>query len=75
MSKKERVSGSGSLKDRLNPDLWNQLQSKKTEWKQAEKEQQEKERQRLVRERKEREANKSFEELLEESDIDWKKYK
>ncbi|GGF08757.1 sulfurtransferase [Halobacillus andaensis] len=65
----------GSLSEQLNGDLLKQLQDKKSTLKQQEKEREEKERQKKVKEREEREANKSFEELLNESELDWKKFK
>ncbi|SEA58805.1 Protein of unknown function [Thalassobacillus cyri] len=74
MSKK-RSTEKGVLSERLNGDIVSQLQSKKTKLKQKEKKEQEKERKRKIEERKKREANKSFEELLEESEMDWKKFK
>ncbi|MFG6148618.1 YqkE family protein [Halobacillus sp. B23F22_1] len=65
----------GSLANQLNEDLLKQLQEKKSTLKQQEKEREEIERQKKAKERKKREANKSFEELLNESELDWKKYK
>ncbi|MFG6118537.1 YqkE family protein [Thalassobacillus sp. B23F22_16] len=74
MSKK-RINEQGSLSDRLNADIVTQLKSKKTQLKQKEEQDKERERQRKIEERKKKEANKSFEELLEESEMDWKKFK
>ncbi|WP_077621657.1 YqkE family protein [Sediminibacillus massiliensis] len=75
--KKDRKTkdGNNTLKERLNQSLVEQLRSKKNEWKVAEEKEKETERLRKIEERKQREANKSFEELLKESDMDWKKYK
>lgn len=73
MSKKKQESG--SLGDHLNADVLSKLQSKKTELKQQSVKREEEEKQRRIEERKRREANKSFEELLNESDMDWKSFK
>ncbi|WP_281975706.1 YqkE family protein [Halobacillus litoralis] len=73
MSKKKQESG--SLGDQLNADVLSKLKSKKTELKQQADEREEQEKQRRIEERKRREANKSFEELLEESELDWKSFK
>ena len=63
------------LGDLLNDDVLGKLRQKKGEWEEAEKKRQE-EAERLKREeRKCREKNKSFEELLNESDLNWKKFK
>ncbi|SDI96931.1 DUF3886 domain-containing protein [Salimicrobium halophilum] len=64
-----------SLKDQMDEDLVKQLQNKKKQWKQQELEAEERERKRRLEEKRKSEANKSFEELLEESEMDWKKYK
>lgn len=74
MSKKKKQE-QGSLGDYLNDDVLSKLRSKKTELKRQEEEHQEEERQRRIEEKKRKEANKSFEELLNESDLDWKPYK
>ena len=63
------------LGDLLNDDVLGKLRQKKGEWEEAEKKRLE-EAERLKREeRKRREKNKSFEELLNESDLNWKKFK
>ncbi|MCP3032642.1 YqkE family protein [Halobacillus sp. A1] len=59
----------------LNDDMLNKLRSKKEELKKHEDERLENERQQRIQQRKEREANKSFEELLEESELDWENFK
>ncbi|SDL64259.1 YqkE family protein [Sediminibacillus halophilus] len=64
-----------SLKDRLNPDLVQQLSSKKKQLKSEEKARQEQEKQRKIKERQRKEANKSFEELLNDSELDWHQFK
>ncbi|UOQ42636.1 YqkE family protein [Halobacillus salinarum] len=65
----------GNLKDQLNKDVLEQLQSKKSQLKAHQEELAEKERKRRLEEKRQREANKSFEELLNESDLDWKSFK
>lgn len=73
MSKKKAQEG--SLGEQLNKDVLSKLRSKKTELKKQEEVRQEKERKRRIEEKKRQEANKSFEELLNESDLDWKTFK
>ncbi|MBH0229779.1 YqkE family protein [Halobacillus yeomjeoni] len=73
MSKKKQEQG--SLGDHLNADVLKKLRSKKSELKEQEEVRQEEERKRRLEEKKRKEANKSFEELLNESDLDWKSYK
>lgn len=70
-SKKEQ----GGLQERLNPAILKALQGKKEELKKVETDNAEQLRQQRIKERKKREANKSFEELLGESDLNWKKFK
>ncbi|MGI8316242.1 YqkE family protein [Halobacillus mangrovi] len=73
MSKKKVQEG--SLGDQLNTDVLSKLRSKKTELKRQEEIRQEEERKRRLEEKKRQEANKSFEELLNESDLNWKTFK
>ena len=73
MSKKEQREG--SLSEQLNEDVLTRLRLKKTELKQSEAERLEQEKQKRLEERKKKEANKSFEELLNESELDWKTFK
>ncbi|WP_053219324.1 YqkE family protein [Virgibacillus senegalensis] len=75
MAKKSQNGDTNSLKERLDPELVNKLSSKKKELKKEEQAKLEQEKQRKAEERKIREANKSFEELLKESDLDWHQYK
>lgn len=72
MSKKQEEN---SLKDRLDPAIVKALQGKKESLKQVEVDKIEKIRKQKIADRKEREANKSFEELLGESDLNWKNFK
>ncbi|MCM3769664.1 MULTISPECIES: YqkE family protein [Priestia] len=64
-----------SIKDQLNDSLLKQLQAKKQALSLKEKEQKETERKEAARIRKEKEKNKSFEELLNESDLKWSEFK
>ena len=63
------------LGDLLNADVLGKLRQKKGEWEEAEKKRQEEAERQKREERKRREKNKSFEELLNESDLNWKKFK
>lgn len=64
-----------SLKDLLNPELVKKLQQTKLELKEVEQRKLKEEEARKREERRLREKNKSFEELLNESSLDWKNYK
>ncbi len=64
-----------SIKDQLNDSLLKQLQAKKQVISLKEEEQKETERKEAARIRKEKEKNKSFEELLNESDLNWSEFK
>lgn len=64
-----------TLGDMLNPELVKGLQGKKHELKAAEEIKREEEARRQAEERKLREKNKSFEELLGESSLNWKEFK
>lgn len=64
-----------TLGDLLNKDLVNQLKEKKTELKEEEERKREMEEERKREERRQKEKNKSFEELLNESGMNWKEYK
>jgi hypothetical protein len=64
-----------TLGDMLNQQLMDQLKDKKQELKAAEDKKKEAEEQRKREERRLREKNKSFEELLGESNLNWKEYK
>ncbi|UOQ93657.1 YqkE family protein [Halobacillus shinanisalinarum] len=73
MSKKSK--NEGSLSEQLNKDMVEKLRSKKSELKHQEEERQKQQRRQRMEERERKEANKSFEELLNESDLDWKSFK
>jgi len=64
-----------TLKDRLQTDLYEQLKAKKKELEVAEQKREEEEKRRKMEERKLREKNKTFEELLNESNLDWRNFK
>ncbi|ADE71414.1 MULTISPECIES: YqkE family protein [Priestia] len=64
-----------SIKDQLNDSLLKQLQAKKQALSLKEEEQKKTERKEAARIRKEKEKNKSFEELLNESDLNWSEFK
>ncbi|MCY9016430.1 YqkE family protein [Priestia megaterium] len=64
-----------SIKDQLNDSLLKQLQAKKQALSLKEEEQKETERKEAAQIRKEKEKNKSFEELLNESDLNWSEFK
>lgn len=59
----------------LNQDLMKQLKEKQRELKAEEERRQKEEEQRKREERRQREKNKSFEELLSESNLNWKEFK
>ncbi|WP_338749950.1 YqkE family protein [Bacillus sp. FJAT-52991] len=64
-----------TLKDSLNADILEQLKVKQKELKEQEQQQKEAEKKRKKEERRQREKNKSFEELLNDSSMDWTKFK
>ncbi len=64
-----------TLKDRINPDLIKQLKDQQDQLKAEEKKRKEQEEQRKREERRLKEKNKSFEELLNESSMNWKEFK
>lgn len=64
-----------TLGDMLNQDLMNQLKAAKKQLKDEELKKAEEEEKRKIEERRLKEKNKSFEELLQESNLNWKEYK
>ncbi|ASZ20395.1 DUF3886 domain-containing protein [Bacillus cereus] len=64
-----------TLGDQLNDSLMQQLKNKKKELQVREEEKVAAEQERKRQEQKEREKNKSFEELLSESNLTWKDFK
>jgi hypothetical protein len=71
IEKEEKIT----LKDRLHSNLFEQLKAKKKELEAEEQRKKAEEEARRREEQKRREKNKSFEELLNESDLDWRKFK
>lgn len=74
-NRKQEQDDSLSLQDRLNSDMFAKLKEKQKQLKDDEQHREEEAKQRRIQERKEREKNKSFEELFEESSLDWRKFK
>ncbi|WP_342670263.1 DUF3886 domain-containing protein [Bacillus solimangrovi] len=72
---KEKREDALEVKDRLGSDVFAKLKEKQKELKAVEEKHAEEEKQRKIKEKKEREKNKSFEELFEESNMNWKEYK
>ncbi|WP_075982213.1 YqkE family protein [Bacillus massilinigeriensis] len=64
-----------TLGDLLNKELVNQLKETKTQLKVEEDRKKELEEERKREARRQKEKNKSFEELLNESELNWKEYK
>ncbi|RIW33585.1 DUF3886 domain-containing protein [Bacillus salacetis] len=64
-----------TLKDSLQTDVFQALKDKKKELEKAETVRQEEEAERKREEARQREKNKSFEELLGESSMNWKDFK
>jgi hypothetical protein len=64
-----------TLGDLLNADLVNELKEKKKELQNQDEQKRLAEEERKREERKLKEKNKSFEELLNESDFNWKEFK
>lgn len=63
------------LKDRLNLDVLQQFKEKKEKWQAEAAQKEEQARQQRLEEQRQREKNKSFEELLNESNMNWKQFK
>lgn len=64
-----------TLGDMISKDLLNQLKDQQQELKAAEEKRKEAEEQRKREERRLKEKNKTFEELLAESEMNWKEFK
>jgi hypothetical protein len=64
-----------TLKDMINPELVKQLKEQQEQLKADEDRRREEEEQRKREERRLKEKNKSFEELLNESDMNWRNFK
>ena len=74
-SSKQDKDDSLKLGDRINQDIMSQLLQKQKELTEADHAKKEAEEARKREERKQREKNKSFEELLGESNLNWKSFK
>ncbi|KMJ59839.1 hypothetical protein AB685_02975 [Bacillus sp. LL01] len=64
-----------SLKDQLEGDVFSRLKSMKEQLVQTEQKQKEEQAARMKEEKRLKEKNKSFEELFEESNQNWKEFK
>ncbi|MEI5907103.1 YqkE family protein [Bacillus spongiae] len=73
--KKETTEKKATLKDALDVSLLQQLQNTKKELEIQEVKKKQLEAKRKEEERKQKEKNKSFEQLLQESQMDWKEFK
>ncbi|WP_251551273.1 YqkE family protein [Neobacillus muris] len=74
-AKPKKDEAAVTLKDRMNPSLLKQLTEQKEQLRAEEEKRIEAEEQRKREERKLKEKNKSFEELLNESSMNWKEFK
>lgn len=74
-SKQKSEDSAVTLGDRINPNLVKQLKETQQQLKAEETRKKEEEEQRKREERRLREKNKSFEELLKESELNWREYK
>lgn len=72
---KEKDTGNVTLKDGLNEDIIRKLQQTQRNLLEAEEQKKLEENARKLEEKKRREKNKSFEELLNETSLNWKDYK
>lgn len=64
-----------TVKETIDADVLARLQQKKKELKEREEQRKKEEARRKREERKIREKNKTFEQLLNESNLDWRKFK
>ncbi|MGX6442650.1 YqkE family protein [Neobacillus sp. K501] len=74
-SKPKKDDSALTLKDMINPDLMKQLKEQQEQLKAEADRRKEAEEQRKREERRLKEKNKSFEELLNESGMNWKEFK
>ncbi|MBM7701642.1 YqkE family protein [Metabacillus iocasae] len=75
MAKQKKTEDRLSLKDQLDTSLLEQLKQKKQALQAKEVKKQEEEQKKREEARKKAEKNKTFEQLLSESDLNWKQYK
>jgi len=73
--KKMKDESTAILKEALEENILQKLQQKKQELLQEEEKRKKEEEERKRQEALRKEKSKSFEELLAESDLDWRKYK
>lgn len=74
-SKPKKDDSAVTLKDMMNPELIKQLKEQQEQLKAEQDKKREEEEQRKREERRLKEKNKTFEELLNESDMNWRKFK
>jgi hypothetical protein len=74
-SKPKKDDTAVTLKDMINPELIKQLKEQQDQLKAAEEHRKEEEEKRKREERRLKEKNKSFEDLLNESGMNWKEFK
>jgi len=73
--KKQKSADKHQLKDGLQSDIKAKLMEMKSQLKEEDEKRQEREKAEQIRKKKEIEKNKSFEQLLNESQMDWHRYK
>lgn len=73
--KQKKEDAAVTLGDMINEDLFKQLKNKQQELKAEEERKKEAEEQEKREERRLKEKNKSFEDLLAESNMDWQQFK
>lgn len=73
--KKQKSADKHQLKDDLQFDIKEKLMQMKSQLKEENQERQKREKAEQIRKKKEIEKNKSFEQLLDESQLDWHQYK
>jgi hypothetical protein len=74
-TKQKKDESAVTLKDMINPELMKQLKEQQDQLKAAEEKRKEEEELRKREERRLKEKNKSFEELLNESGMNWQEFK
>lgn len=72
---KKKKDDNVTIGDHLNQELFSKLKEKHKELKHEAQTKIEEEKEKIRKERIQKEKNKSFEELLNESDLDWKSFK
>ncbi|MGR0119527.1 YqkE family protein [Bacillus halotolerans] len=73
--KKQKFADKHQLRDDLQSDIKEKLMQMKSQLKEEDQERQKREKAEQIRKKKEIEKNKSFEQLLDESQLDWHQYK